>query len=320
MITSSEFLINVKDLPDFDSAEYDAFWENEDKKITEGVTINGIYFSPFIYWHLNYSSIYVDTKVGNRTIRKLDRPQFWDTYLEVDEVFQRAENHPDGKKGVVLVGSRRISKTVLTSSYIAHKAITQSSSDNLISALNQPDLNNTTQAVDLILRNLPQYFRFPRIEDDWKRQVTLGFKDKKTNARNEYSKIHVRNFDEGNNTEAAAGLTLSSFMLEEAGKGNMLNCLAATIPCFGSPYGWRCSPIVIGTSGDMTKAGDLEELFNNPEAYNFLAVEANETGKSYGLFVPGTSSLKVPKDPQPLGLYLGATEPSELDDITIWLS
>ena len=70
----------------------------------------------------------------------------------------------------------------------------------------------------------------------------------------------------------------------------------------------------------MTKAGDLEELFNNPEAYNFLAVEANETGKSYGLFVPGTSSLKVPKDPQPLGLYLGATEPSELDDITIWVS
>ena len=320
MITSSEFLINVKELPDITSEEYAAFWENEDKKITEGVTINGIYFSPFIYWHLNYSSIYVDTLVGKRTIRKLDRPQFWDTYLEVDNVFQRAENHEDGKKGVVLVGSRRISKTVLTSSYIAHKAITQPSSDNLISALNQPDLNNTTQAVDLILRNLPEYFRFPRIEDDWKRQVTLGFKDKKTNARNEYSKIHVRNFDEGNNTEAAAGLTLSSFMLEEAGKGNMLNALAATVPCFDSPYGWRCSPIVIGTSGDMTKAGDLEELFSNPEAYNFLAVEANETGKSYGLFVPGTSSLKVPKDPQPLGLYLGASEPSELDDITIWVS
>lgn len=320
MITGSEFLINVKDLPDITSEEYTAFWENEDKKITEGVTINGIYFSPFIYWHLNYSSIYVDTLVGKRTIRKLDRPQFWDTYLEIDEVFQRAENHADGKKGVVLVGSRRISKTVLTSSYIAHKAITQPSSDNLISALNQPDLNNTTQAVDLILRNLPEYFRFPRIEDDWKRQVTLGFKDKKTNARNEYSKIHVRNFDEGNNTEAAAGLTLSSFMLEEAGKGNMLNALAATVPCFDSPYGWRCSPIVIGTSGDMTKAGNLEELFNNPEAYNFLAVEANETGKSYGLFVPGTSSLKVPKDPQPLGLYLGTTEPSELDNITIWVS
>ena len=320
MISSPEFLINVKHLPDPDSAEYIPFWENEDKKITEGVTINGFYFSPFIYWHLNFGALYIDEKVGARNIRKLGKPQLWDTYLPIDEAIHKAETHPDGKKGLVIVGSRRISKTILTSSYIAHKAVTLQGGDNLISALNQPDLNNTTQAVDLILRNLPEYFRFPRIEDDWKRQVTLGYKDKKTNARHEWSKIHVRNFDEGNNTEAAAGLTLSSFMLEEAGKGNMLNCLAATIPCFDSPYGWRCSPIVIGTSGDMTRAGDLEELFNNPDAYNFLPVGVEESGKSYGLFVPGTKSLKIPKTPTPLGLHLGKEESSELDNITIWVA
>lgn len=317
---SSEFLINNKSIPDVDSSEYEAFWENEDKKITEGVTINGFYFSPFIYWHLNYASLYLDIQQGKRVIRQLGRPQLWDTYFEIDNAITRAETHEEGKKGVVIVGSRRISKTMLTSSYIAHKAITLKGGDHLISALNQPDLNNTTQAVDLTLRNLPEYFRFPRIEDDWKRQVTLGYKDKKTNQRHEWSKIHVRNFNEGNNTEAAAGLTLSSFMLEEAGKGDMLACLAATIPCFDSPYGWRCSPIVIGTSGDMTKAGDLEELFNNPEAYNFLPVEVNETGKSYGLFVPGTKSLKVPKEPIPLGLHLNKEEPSELDNITIWVA
>jgi hypothetical protein len=319
-LDSKEFFINMASTPDPDSEEYAAFWENEDKKITEGVTINGFYFSPFIYWHLNYASLYLDTQQGKRIIRKLGRPQLWDTYLAVDEIIDKAETHPDGKKGVVMVGSRRISKTMLTSSYIAHKATTLHGGDHLISALNQPDLNNTTQAVDLTLRNLPDYFRFPRIEDDWKRQVTLGFKDKKTNARHEFSKIHVRNFDEGNNTEAAAGLTLSSFMLEEAGKGKILACLSATTPCFDSPHGWRCSPIVIGTSGDMTKAGDLEELFSNPEAYNFLPVEVNETGKSYGLFVPGTKSLKIPKDPKPLGLYLEKDDPSELDDITIWVS
>jgi hypothetical protein len=317
---SSEFLINNKSIPTADSSEYEAFWENEDKKITEGVTINGFYFSPFIYWHLNYASLYLDIQQGKRVIRQLGRPQLWDTYFEIDDAIIKAETHEEGKKGVVIVGSRRISKTMLTSSYIAHKAITLKGGDHLISALNQPDLNNTTQAVDLTLRNLPEYFRFPRIEDDWKRQVTLGYKDKKTNQRHEWSKIHVRNFNEGNNTEAAAGLTLSSFMLEEAGKGDMLACLAATIPCFDSPYGWRCSPIVIGTSGDMTKAGDLEELFNNPEAYNFLPVEVNETGKSYGLFVPGTKSLKVPKEPIPLGLHLEKEEPSELDNITIWIA
>ena len=320
IVTNSEFLINVKSLPDIESSEYESFWENEDKKITEGVTINGFYFSPFIYWHLNYASLYLDVQQGKRVVRQLGRPQLWDTYFEIDDAITRAETHVEGKKGVVIVGSRRISKTMLTSSYIAHKAITLKGGDHLISALNQPDLNNTTQAVDLTLRNLPEYFRFPRIEDDWKRQVTLGYKDKKTNQRHEWSKIHVRNFNEGNNTEAAAGLTLSSFMLEEAGKGDMLACLAATIPCFDSPYGWRCSPIVIGTSGDMTKAGDLEELFNNPEAYNFLPVEVNETGKSYGLFVPGTKSLKVPKEPKPLGLHLNKEEPSELDNITIWIA
>ena len=319
-LSSPEFLINMTSIPDAESSEYVSFWENEDKKITEGITINGFYFSPFIYWHLNYSSLYLDLQQGKRVVRKLDRPQLWDTYFEIDDVISKAETHEEGKKGVVIVGSRRISKSMLTSSYIAHKAVTLRGGDHLISALNQPDLNNTTQAVDLTLRNLPDYFRFPRIEDDWKRQVTLGYKDKKTNQRHEWSKIHVRNFNEGNNTEAAAGLTLSSFMLEEAGKGDMLACLAATIPCFDSPYGWRCSPIVIGTSGDMTKAGDLEELFNNPEAYNFLPVEVNETGKSYGLFIPGTKSLKVPKTPTPLGLFLEKDNSSELDNITLWVA
>ena len=318
-LDSPEFFVNVKSIPDKESSEYVAFWEAEDKKITEGITINGFYFSPFIYWHLNYWSIYVDTMVGNRQVRKLDRPQLWDTYLAVDETIHKAENHIEGKKGVVMVGSRRISKSVLTSSYITHKSVTQKGSDNLISALNGPDLKIITEYVDLGLRNLPEYFKFPRIEDDWKRQVTLGYKDKQ-NVRHEWSKFHIRNFDEGNNTEAAAGLTLSSFLLEEGGKGKILNCLAATTPCFDSPYGWRCSPFVIGTSGDMTKAGDLEELFNNPEAYNFLSVETLESGKSYGLFIPGTKSLKVPKEPKPLGLYLEKELPSELDNVTIWVS
>ena len=319
-LDSPELLINVKNLPDLDSEEYDAFWENEDRKIQEGVTINGFYFSPFIYWHINLWSIYIDTQVGKRTIRKLSQPKLWDTYLAVDETIRRAEEHEEGKKGVVMVGSRRISKSVLTSSYMAHKAVTQQGTDHLISALNSPDLKVITDYVDLGLRELPEYFQFQRIDDDWKKLVTLGYKDRKTNKRKEWSKIHIRNFDEGNNTEAAAGLTLSSFLLEEGGKGNILNCIAATTPCFDSEFGWRCSPFVIGTSGDMTKAKDLEELMNNPEAYNFLAVETLDTGKSYGLFIPGTKSLKVPREPIPLSTHFDLKKKSELDQTMVYVS
>lgn len=318
MFDSPEFFINMKSVPRIDSQEYDAFFENETKKITEGVTIDGHWFSPFLYFHLNFGALPIDRKVNGRILRKIGPPQFWDNYLIADEAIQRAEEHPTGKKGVVIVGSRRISKTILTSSYISHKSVILENSDNLVAALNQPDLNTTCKAIDLTLKNLPAYFKFPRIDNDWKKLVTLGYKDKVTGDREEYSRIHVRNFDEGNNTEAAAGLTLSSFMLEEGGKGDILAAIAATEPCFDSEFGWRCSPIVIGTSGDMTKASDLEELVNNPEAYNFLAVNTTETGKSVGLFIPGTYSLKVPKTPMPFSEYLGI-ESTGLSKITIYV-
>ena len=319
-LQSPELLINMKSLPDIDSVEYKSFWQNEVKKIREGITINGFTFSPFLYWHLNLWSIYVDTLANGRVLRKLDRPQFWDSFILIDETINQAENHPDGKKGVAIVGSRRLSKSVMITSRVAHQAIAYQNTECLVSGGNQPDIKNLTDYLDLGLRNLPDYLRFSRVEDDWKKCVTLGFKERGTNKRHEWSKIHVRNFDDGNNTEGAAGLTLSGFLLDEGGKFPFLSCLAATTPCFDSPYGWRCSPIITATGGDMKKAGDMQELFNNPEAYNFLSVNAKEDGTSISLFIPGTQSLKVPREPKLLSHYLDAAEGSELDNVTIWVA
>ena len=319
-LQSPELLLNIKSLPDPDSVEYKAFWQNEVKKIREGITINGFTFSPFLYWHLNLWSIYVDTLVNNRVLRKLDRPQFWDSFIEIDDTINQAESHPDGKKGVAIVGSRRLSKSVIITSKVAHQAIAYQNTECLVSGGNQPDIKNLTDYIDLGLRNLPEYLRFSRVEDDWKKCVTLGFKERGTNQRHEWSKIHVRNFDDGNNTEAAAGLTLSGFLLDEGGKFPFLSALAATTPCFDSPYGWRCSPIITATGGDMKKAGDMQELFNNPEAYNFLSVNAKEDGTSISLFIPGTQSLKVPREPKLLSHYLDVPEGTELDNVTIWVA
>jgi hypothetical protein len=319
-LQSPELLINMKSLPDPDSVEYRAFWQNEVKKIRDGITINGFTFSPFLYWHLNLWSIYVDTMVNGRVLRKLDRPQFWDSFVLIDDTINKAENHPDGKKGVAIVGSRRLSKSVIITSKVAHQAVAYQNTECLVSGGNQPDIKNLTDYIDLGLRNLPEYLRFSRVEDDWKKCVTLGFKERGTNQRHEWSKIHVRNFDDGNNTEAAAGLTLSGFLMDEGGKFPFLAALAATTPCFDSPYGWRCSPLITATGGDMKKAGDMQELFNNPEAYNFLSVNAKDDGTSISLFIPGTQSLKVPREPKILSNYLDVPEGSELDNMTIWVA
>jgi len=319
-LQSPELLINISSLPDKESMEYKDFWQNEVQKIREGITINGFYFSPFVYWHLNLWSIYVDTLSNGRVMRKLDRPQFWDSLLLIDDTINKAENHPDGKKGVAIVGSRRLAKSVIITSKVAHQTVAYQNTECLVSGGNQPDLKNLTDYLDLGLRNLPDYLRFSRVEDDWKKCVTLGFKERGNNVRHEWSKIHVRNFDDGNNTEAAAGLTLSGFLLDEGGKFPFLNSLAATTPCFDSPYGWRCSPLITATGGDMKKAGDMQELFNNPEAYNFLSVNAKEDGTSISLFIPGTQSLKVPREPKLLSHYLDVPEGSELDNVTVWVA
>jgi len=70
----------------------------------------------------------------------------------------------------------------------------------------------------------------------------------------------------------------------------------------------------------MKKAGDMQELFNNPEAYNFLSVSAKEDGTSISLFIPGTQSLKIPREPKLLSHYLDVPEGSELDNMTIWVA
>ncbi len=319
MLDSKQLYINMTSIPDKTSVEYNEFWKEETRKIQEGVTVNGYHFSPFLYWHLNFWSIYIDTLMNGRVIRKLGRPQFWDSIETIDAVINEADNL-ENKKGVLIIGSRRLAKSVFSSSYVAHKAVAYKGSEVLVSGVNQPDIKVLTDYIDLGLRNLPEYFRFSRIEDDWKKCVTLGYKDKTTSIRNEWSKIHVRNFDEGNNTEAAAGLTLSGFLLDEAGKAKILNCFAAATPCFDSPYGWRCVPILTGTGGDMKKSEDVQKIFNDPESYNFLAVNTREDGTKVSLFIPGTKSLKVPREPVSLSDYKNIPKGSELDNVTVWVA
>ncbi len=312
MVTSTEFFRNMKSIPDKDSREYTDFFNRELEKIRDGVTINGYYFSGWLYWHLNHWKIYMDVEGSSTPV--LDNPKLRDNELIIAEHLQRAETE---KKGLVIVGSRRITKSVFSSSYSARKGIITKGGQNVVSGLSTSDLQVITKYMDLGLRNLNPYFKFPRIEDDWKKQVTFGYKDKKTNERNEWSTFYVRNFDGGINTEAVAGITAYSFLIDEIGKGPILKALAASAPAFDTPYGWRCSPILTGTGGDFEAGEDAKELFYNPEAYNFLSVEVPNETRKFGLFLSGLYSLRVKKDPMPLAKHLNLPEGSELDDIEV---
>lgn len=292
--TTQEFFINMKSIPDEKSEEYDAFFQNEIDKIENGFFVNGVYIDGWLYWHTNHWNIHMDLENKNTGFIKriLGKPLLRDNEWQLAEYRLKARRE---KKGLCAVGSRRFSKSEIESSIIGRAATILEGSESIISAGNDKDLKLIADKIDKGLNNVHPYFKWGRIENDWKRQVTLGIKDKSGN-RIPWSTILPRNLDDGKNTEAVAGVTATEFIIDEIGKFLFLRCLEAAIPAFTSPYGWRCSPLLVGTGGAFEKGSDAEKIFYNPEAYNFLAVEFGEEKKKYGLFLPGSYRMEAKVD------------------------
>lgn len=309
-----EFYINQQSIPDKSSVEYEAFFANELYKIEYGVTINSVYIPGWLYWHINHWTLYKDYEDPiNHSIKRINsRPDLRDNEWMIAEYLTRAEQE---RKGLLIVGSRRLGKSEFEGSMIGRNATIYQGTQNLITGGNENDIKIIAAITDNGLKHLHPYFKFDRITNDWRKEVMLGYKDKK-GISFEWSKILVRNFDDGINTEAAAGTTAKTFIMDEIGKFKFFECFEAAKPAFTSPFGWRCVPILTGTGGSFEKGGDAEEMFNNPEAYNFLAIDVKDETKKFGLFIPGTYRMEA-KRPQSLSSYLSLKEPSEFDSIII---
>lgn len=285
LTTSPELFLNMKSIPDAQSREYHDFFQNELHKIKYGVTINGIYIPGWLYWHTNHWNIHkwVQDPINGTTVRQLGTPDFRDNEWIIGNHREEAIKQ---KKGLVLIGSRRLGKSELEASVIGRSAVINKGSENVVSGGNTADIKLICDKLDVGLNNLHPYFRFSRVEDNWKSQVTLGIKE--TSGRKmPYSYIKIRNYEDGLNTEAAAGITAKEFIIDEIGKFPFLRCLEAAIPSFTTPFGWGCSPLLVGTGGSFDKGDDAQKLFENPEAYNMLAVTIKDEPKKYGLFISG---------------------------------
>lgn len=325
MITSKDFLINYGKTPTEDSDEFNSFWSNELKKCQEGIWINNIFINPFLYWHCNLWTIITDDLKSGYRVRQ--KPTLRDSEWILTEKIWEAETWKDEfgnirKKGVVAAGTRRFSKTELEASFCAWKAVCWRHSQVLVSGLNEPDIKIITDRIDLGLNELPNYFVKSKVEDNWKKQVALGYKDKITNERNVWSSFAIRNFDGGANEEALAGLTPSGGVIDEGGKGNFLKALLAGLPGLSTANGWRGTFLVMGTGGDMDSFNDFKTLFDDPESYNFLAVDIPDENRKCGLFLPGYMSYAYPKEKKKLTEYLGIeeSENKELANIEILVS
>ena len=165
--------------------------------------------------------------------------------------------------------------SVMEASYIGWGATFDENSQNVISGLNSPDIKLITDKLDKGLNFIPEAWRWQRIEDNWKSQVTLGIKTR-AGERIPFSQILIRNLDEGNNEEAIAGTKPRKLIIDEIGKGSYLRALQAAVPGFTTPYGWTCSPLLMGCVCAGTKVWiDNGKLINIEEL--LLSVEPRFT-------------------------------------------
>lgn len=311
-IDYKDFLLNQKRIPDKESSEAGDFFEFHKRLCLEGCYVDGVYFNPFLYWHLNLWNTEVDVIDEKGYIsQKYKNPTFRDNeWLSTNAITEANKQ----RKGLAIGGIRRFSKSVLEASYISWGATFDENSQNIISGLNAADIKLITDKIDKGLNFLPWYYKWDRIEDNWKNQVTLGIKSK-TGERYPYSSILIRNLDEGNNEEAIAGTKPRKLIIDEGGKGSFLRGLQAAIPGFTTQFGWACSPIVTFTGGDMKKFFDAKQLMFDVKAFNFLEFKNEDNEKRiHGLFIGHKYRLEAKVD-STFGKFMNAPKESQLHDI-----
>ena len=316
-IQHSEWFINQKRIPDKDSVDHKAFFDLQKELCMNGCMMNGVYINPFLYWHLNVWHTEVDTiddygRINQKYANPLLRDNEWLVTNEIDRAHKE-------KKGLVILGIRRFAKSVIEASYIGHGATFDENSQNIIAGLNAPDIKLITDKIDKGLNFLPKEWRWQRVEDNWKNQVTLGIKTK-GGTRIPFSQILIRNLDGGNNEEAIAGTKPRRLIIDEIGKGSFLRGLQAAIPGFTTPFGWGCSPILTGTGGDMKMFMDAKSLMFDVDNFNFLTYNnAKDDKRIHGLFISNKDRMEA-KEESSLGKFLEKEKTSPLHEVPMMVS
>ena len=118
--TSPEFYVNMKNPPVWNDLfgwedqddDVKQFFKEEAYKVKYGVTINGTFIPPWLYWHVNFFPVFQDLPNGERVpaiSRLRDNEWFF------AEMYQRARME---KKGLGMFGTRRFGKALLDSELI----------------------------------------------------------------------------------------------------------------------------------------------------------------------------------------------------------
>ena len=236
---SKELYINMgndiplwNDLYSYEEQDDDAkqFWENEAMKLLNGVTINGVFIHPWLYWHINFWKMMID--VGDDRIP--GNSQLRDNEWMFAEFLKQAEEE---NKGIFMFGCRRFGKALLDSEILYLEDREKMIGNIVVGDKIYNDKGNLVEVVGVYPQGKVTTYRV--VFEDGRNVICCGNHQWRVNHG---GKWHVRSL------RAIAGLDYKSMSIPV---GEALNYPTAKLPVPPSAYASMLAAYLGGYSGDM---------------------------------------------------------------------
>ena len=222
------------------------FYISEWNKITQGYDLDGYYFHPWLYFHINYFTISMPV-MNERGVLKdiITRPPLRRNEWYFAEIIKLAEEKSQG--AAFIFGTRRYSKSTLEASYLLWKAITSPNSEGSITTSNDKDRLSVVSKMQLGLKHLPPFISLHTNITDWEKVIEVGLK---TRSKRKIAHFNIRivNTSDGvsSKSQGGAGMSPVAYIYDESGKSSFLEGWRSAKFGFKAPEGWRAIPIFTG--------------------------------------------------------------------------
>ena len=236
---SKELYINMgndiplwNDLYSYEEQDDDVkqFWENEAMKLLNGVTINGVFIHPWLYWHINFWKMMID--VGDDRIP--GNSQLRDNEWMFAEFLKQAEEE---NKGIFMFGCRRFGKALLDSEILYLEDREKMIGNIVVGDKIYDDKGNLVEVVGVYPQGKVTTYRV--VFEDGRNVICCGNHQWRVNHG---GKWHVRSL------RSIAGLDYKSMSIPV---GEALNYPTAKLPVPPSAYASMLAAYLGGYSGDM---------------------------------------------------------------------
>ena len=238
-INSKELYINMgndiplwNDLYSYEEQDDDVkqFWENEAMKLLNGVTINGVFIHPWLYWHINFWKMMID--VGEDRIP--GNSQLRDNEWMFAEFLKQAEEE---NKGIFMFGCRRFGKALLDSEILYLEDREKMIGNIVVGDKIYDDKGNLVEVVGVYPQGKVTTYRV--VFEDGRNVICCGNHQWRVNHG---GKWHVRSL------RAIAGLDYKSMSIPVS---EALNYPTAKLPVPPSAYASMLAAYLGGYGGDM---------------------------------------------------------------------